>query len=196
MVWITATTISWFWKQSKIIQRIYSTILLNVWFDCVSYLRHICHKCCYHQRHKCVVWNLYPNDEVTKNSNISPSWNCGTIFELLITYLVLAPKIFKNTPIIIFWILYFCIRYWYFIKIFIVYTSKRNVITKYLISQSNQKCNFMILCNHFIQRWAWYLFFCPFEDPPYKHWQHWKTFEGVYSTIDYNSNTDLFSDNK
>ena len=96
MVWITATTISWFWKQSKIIQRIYSTILLNVWFDCVSYLRHICHKCCYHQRHKCVVWNLYPNYEVTKNSNISPSWNCGTIFKLVITYLLLAPKIFEN----------------------------------------------------------------------------------------------------
>ena len=114
MVWITATTISWFWKQSKIIQRIYSTILLNVWFDCVSYLRHICHKCCYHQRHKCVVWNLYPNDEVTKNSNISPSWNCGTIFKLLITYLLLAPKI--CTPIVIIWILYFCIKYWYLKK--------------------------------------------------------------------------------
>ena len=75
----------------------------------------------------------------------------------------------------LFWLLSFCIKCWYFINLLIVYTSKRNVITKHLISQSNQKCNFMILCNHFIQRWAWYLFFCPFEDPPYKHWQHWKT---------------------
>ena len=140
-----------------------------------------------------------------KNSNISPSWNCGTIFKLVITYLLLASKICKNisqvfhfvvVQAMLFWLLSFCIKCWYFINLLIVYTSKRNVITKHLISQSNQKCNFMILCNHFIQRWAWYLFFCPFEDPPYKHWQHWKTFEGVYSAIDYNSNTDLFSDNK